>query len=78
MPHDPIVRMDKSTTKVRIVFDCSDKCNGISLNDVIQSGPKLPRELVGEGRHACDEIGFQFKKGLSNHTVGRPRYGSEH
>ena len=45
LPHFPIVRMNKSTTKVRIVFDCSAKCNGISLNDVISVGPKLQREL---------------------------------
>ena len=37
--------MSKSKTKVRIVFDCSAKCNGISLNDVINVGPKLQREL---------------------------------
>ena len=37
--------MSKSTTKVRTVFDCSAKCKGISLNDVIHAGPKLQREL---------------------------------
>ena len=35
----PVVRMDKTTTKVRIVFDCSDKYDGISLNDVIYAVP---------------------------------------
>ena len=45
LPHFPIVKMSKSTTKVRIVFDCSAKCKGISLNDVIHAGPKLQREL---------------------------------
>ena len=37
--------MDKSTSKVRIVFDCSAKCEGISLNDVIHPGPKLQKNL---------------------------------
>ena len=37
--------MDKTTTKVRIVFDCAVKCNGISLNDMIHSGPKLQHDL---------------------------------
>jgi len=37
--------MSKSTTKVRIVFDCSAKCTGISFNGVIHAGPKLQREL---------------------------------
>ncbi len=46
LPHFPVVRMDKTTTKVRIVFDCSEKYNGISLNDVIYAGPKLQRELI--------------------------------
>ena len=46
LPHFPVVRMDKTTTKVTIVFDCSDKYDGISLNDVIYAGPKLQRELI--------------------------------
>jgi hypothetical protein len=37
--------MDKTTTKVRIVFDCAAKCNGISLNDMIYAGPKLQQDL---------------------------------
>ena len=45
LPHFPIVKMSKSTTKVRIVFDCSAKYQGMSLNDVIHAGPKLQREL---------------------------------
>ena len=45
LPHFPVVRLDKTTTKVRIVFDCSNKFNGISLNDVIYAGPKRQREL---------------------------------
>ena len=38
--------MDKTTTKVRIVFDCATKCNGISLNDMLYAGPKLQQDLV--------------------------------
>ena len=45
LPHFPVVRMDKATTKVRIVFDCAAKCNGISLNDMIHAGPKLLQGL---------------------------------
>ena len=37
--------MDKSTSKVRLVFDCSAKCEGISLKDVIHPGPKLQKNL---------------------------------
>ena len=37
--------MDKSTRKVRIVFDDATKCDGISLNDMIHAGPKLQQDL---------------------------------
>ena len=46
LPHFPIIRPDKETTKTRIVFDASAKYNGISLNDAICQGPKLQRDLV--------------------------------
>jgi len=45
LPHFPVVRMNKTTTKVRMVFDASAKSNGLSLNDVIHQGPKLQNEL---------------------------------
>ena len=46
LPHFAIVKPDRKTTKTRIVFDASAKCNGISLNDAICQGPKLQRDLV--------------------------------
>ena len=45
LPHFPVVRPDKETTKTRIVFDASATCEGVSLNDVIYQGPKLQRDL---------------------------------
>ena len=45
LPHFPVVKPDRSTTKIRIVFDASAKCQGISLNDAIHQGPKLQKEL---------------------------------
>ena len=45
-PHFPVLPLDKSTTKVRIVFDGSAKLNGKSLNDVIHQGPKLQQDIV--------------------------------
>ena len=45
LPHFPVVRLDRATTKTRIVFDASAKFGGISLNDVIYQGPKLQRDL---------------------------------
>ena len=45
LPHFPIVRPDRTTTKMRIVFDASARHQGVSLNDVICQGPKLQRDL---------------------------------
>ena len=45
LPHFPVVRLDKSTTKVRIVFDASARHCGTSLNDTIHQGPKLQQDL---------------------------------
>ena len=45
LPHFPVIRMDKTTTKVGIVFNCSTKTDGVSLNDAICAGPKLQKDL---------------------------------
>ena len=45
LPHFPVIRLDKESTKTRIVFDASAKYDGVSLNDVIHQGPKLQRDL---------------------------------
>ncbi|XP_057297885.1 uncharacterized protein LOC130628870 [Hydractinia symbiolongicarpus] len=41
LPHHPVVRQDKSTTKVRPVFDGSCAIHKPSLNDILYSGPNL-------------------------------------
>lgn len=45
LPHFPVIRMDKTTTKVHIVFYCSAKTDGVLLNDAICVGPKLLKDL---------------------------------
>ena len=46
LPHFPIIREDRETTKVRIVFDSAARCKGVSLNDVMLTGPKLQRDVL--------------------------------
>lgn len=47
MPHRPVYREEKDTTKVRIVFDASAHAQGLpSLNDVLDSGENLVPELL--------------------------------
>ena len=41
-----MVKEDRVTTKVRVVFDAAAKHDGKSLNDAIWPGPKLQRDLV--------------------------------
>ena len=46
LPHFPVVRPHKETTKVRIVFDASSRYQGTALNDALHQGPKLQNDLV--------------------------------
>ena len=45
LPHFPVLRPDRPTTKTRIVFDASAKNDGVCLNDIIHQGPKLQKDL---------------------------------
>ena len=46
LPHFPVVRPEKATTKVRVVFDGSAQQNGKSLNSESLPGPKLQSGIV--------------------------------
>ena len=41
LPHHGVVRKDKSTTKLRVVYDTSAKSSGPSLNECLYKGPKF-------------------------------------
>ena len=46
LPHFPVIRQDRTTTKIRMVFDAAAKSDGKSFNDAVRAGPKLQRELT--------------------------------
>ena len=46
LPHHPVVNPRKPG-RLRVVFDCSPKFNGTSLNDKLMKGPDLANSLVG-------------------------------
>lgn len=46
LPHHAVIREDKETTKLRVVFDASSKgTNNISLNDELLVGPQLQDDM---------------------------------
>ena len=56
LPHFPVIRPDRATTKVRIVFDASATYQGRSLNTETLPGPKLQSNIF--------DILVRFKKEL--------------
>ena len=45
LPHHAIVRKDRATTKVRVVYDASAKTEGPSINDCCHTGPPLHKKI---------------------------------
>ena len=45
LPHRPVIKDDRVTSKVRIVFDASSKIEGPSVNDCLHPGRSLTEPL---------------------------------
>ena len=46
LPHHAVMRQDKHTTKLRIVYDASAKCDRPSLNECLYTGPKFDQSIL--------------------------------
>lgn len=46
LPHHAVIHQDKTTTKLRIVYDASSKEDGLSLNDCLHTGPKFGQRIL--------------------------------
>ena len=45
LPHHGVVRQDKTTSKLRIVYDASARSHGASLNNCLYTGPKFGQSI---------------------------------
>ncbi|XP_071052130.1 uncharacterized protein [Onthophagus taurus] len=63
LPHHGVIRESSTTTKLRVVFNGSQKTSsGLSLNDCLHTGPKLQSELVDRKCIDVHQDDWQFQR----------------
>ncbi|XP_065675638.1 uncharacterized protein LOC136091853 [Hydra vulgaris] len=78
LPHRPVIREDKVTTKMRMVFDASATNSGPSLNDCLYSGPSLTTLLYEVLIRFCvNKIAFiaDIEKAFLNISISEKHRG---
>ena len=45
LPHHGVIRQQKDTTKIRVVYDASARCGGPFLNDCLHTWPKFLQRI---------------------------------
>ncbi|XP_070188845.1 uncharacterized protein [Littorina saxatilis] len=79
IPHHGVYHPEKPN-RVRVVFDCSARYHGTSLNDLLLQGPDLINPLRperGSPKKRCSRIRGHAKRGFLSHTkkaLGRDQH----
>ena len=65
LPHHAVICIDKTTTKVRVVYDASAKSDGPSLNDCLLTGLKFNQKILDiliRFRSFCEALTADIEK----------------
>ena len=78
MPHHAVIRADKLTTKLRIVYDTLAKTKGPSLNDWLYAGPTFEQsifDIVLRFRSYPRIISSRYREGIFDGICSQGRSG---